>query len=536
MTNKQTVVSGMPSGGNHATRTLEFGADDNWLYISIGSATNIDSDSSRARVVRVDISATLPITYGGASTQVFADGCRNEVGLRMDPFNRLWGVENGLDYLPRFMPEHDYHETNPAERVNIFTQANAGKHYGYPYCWAEGIGENGANVSFPGGMGNGTLWATQNPTADSTITDAWCRSETIGPVWAMQAHTAPLDIRFDTSSQIVQSPGVAAVIALHGSWNRPNPAGARVDYLTLDADYNPTKLTHLVEFPTSSYSTRPVAVARTKCKSHGTCLFVTDDSGNKIFVVGRINAVPTAPTSPTASPTSTPQATAPVTPNVIQVNDDLTVQWELSDDGETLWTNVTNTNAAGWFGFAWNGNGQMTSSTAVLVLDGTFGGDGQSGSSNASQYIGYASITQRNAGSILSTWNTQAANWGYANMTASQVGNTQSLSFSRPVKCASDAPSGCYDIPTDGSDAHLIFACHSSSKGSMADQTMPMHTSRVAYTVNFPATTTPEGATIPSTGPSSSTPDAPTAAGSRTEMSLLCFALIALVSALAFSF
>lgn len=535
MTNKVTVVSGMPAGGSHATRTLEFGADDNWLYISIGSASNIDSDSSRARVVRVDISATLPIAYGGSSTKVFADGCRNEVGLRMDPFNRLWGVENGLDNLPRFMPEHDYHETNPAEKVNMFTQENAGKHYGYPYCWAEGIAENGANASFPGGLGNGTLWATQNPTPTSTMTDAWCRSETIGPVWAMQAHTAPLDIRFDTSSQIVQSPGVAAVIALHGSWNRDVASGARVDYLTLDADYNPTKLTHLVEFPTSSYTTRPVAVARTKCKSHGTCLFVTDDSGNKIFVVGRINTVPTAPFTPTSTPASVPQASAPISPNVIEVTEDLTVEWQLSDDGETLWTNVTNTNAAGWFGFAWNGNGQMTDSTAVLVLDGTFGGSGQSGASNVSQYVGYASLNQRNAASILGSWNTQAANWGYTNITASQVGNTQSLSFSRPMKCASDAPSGCYDIPTDGTPARLIFACHSSSVGNLGTQEMQFHTSRTSYSVTFPVTATPDQPTVPSLTPTSN-PDEPTAAAVRVETSVLFFALIALVAALAFSF
>lgn len=531
MTGQQTVLSGMPAAGNHNTRTLEFGADDNWMYVSIGSKDNIDTDTTRSRVIRVDLTNTLPITYGGNSTQIFADGCRNEVGLRMDPFNRLWGVENGLDNLPRFMPDNDYHETNPAEEVNIFTQENAGKAYGYPYCWSEGIGENGAQYSFPDGMGNGTLWATQNPTTSSTITDEWCRTKTIGPVWAMQAHTAPLDIRFDTSSQIVPSPGVAAVIALHGSWDRNTAAGARVDYLTLDSEYRPTALTHLVEFPTTSYSTRPVAIARAVCKSHGSCLFVTDDTGNKIFVIARTDSTPSTGT-PAAAPVAAPVIAA--SPNIINVSDTLTVQWELTDDGNSVWTSLTNTGARGWFSFAWNGNGRMGGS-AILVLDGTFGGVGQDAAQNVSDYIGYVSLAQRDSNSILSSWNNPTYDWGYTNFTASQVGTTQSLSFTRPLKCASTAGSDCYDIPTDGTPANLIFAYQQNMIGYLGNKTLDRHTDHSTYAVTFPTNVSPDStpAGSPLSPPSL---DEPNGGSGRMETGLLCTALLALVLALVITF
>ena len=503
MTNQQTVVTGLPGGGSHATRTLEFGENDNWLYISIGSAGNIDADSSRSRIVRVDISRTLPIAYSTA--EVFADGCRNEVGLRMDPFNRLWGVENGLDNLPRFKPQNDYTETNPAEEVNIFTQENAGKHYGYPYCWSEGIGEGGANTSFPGGLGNGTLWATQNPTETSNITDAWCREKTLPAKWSMQAHTAPLDIRFDNTSEIVPSPGVAALITLHGSWNRDVTAGARVDYLTLDAEYNPTKLTNLAQFPTTTWSTRPVAIARSKCRSHGSCLFVTDDHGGKIFVIARIQG-PAAPTAPASTPTAPP----PQSPNIIEVGEDLTIHWEITEDGESLWTNVSYTDSRGWIGFAWNENGAMSGTSALLVLDATFGGAGQAGASNISEYIGFASLDDRSASSILGSWNNPSYDWGYTNFSAARNDDHQWVAFTRPLKCASGGPSGCYSIPTDGTTARFIFATHEDDVGVLSSQSLSFHTYRTSGQATFPADAAPTTPSAPNTNAPGSSPDVPT--------------------------
>lgn len=469
LTDRETVVSGMPGGG-HGTRTLEFGDNDTLMYINIGSAGNLDTDSSRSKIIRVNLTSTFPIAYSSATN--FAIGTRNTVGMRIDPQNRLWTVENSIDNLPRFSA--CCHNANPAEKVNIMTQANIGKDYGYPDCFAEGLDEGYDRL--PGAMGPGTVWATYD---NKPKNDSWCRANTIGPAWAMQAHTAPLDINFDTSGLIVPSPGVAAVIALHGSWNRNPDAGVRVDYLTLDKDYNIQSLKHLVEFPRNPRVFRPVSVVRTSCKSHGTCLFVTNDFDNWVYAIGKISS----PNAPTTAPVAVPP---PHSANVIQVNSDTTLTWSISPNGKDLITNITHNNAHGWFGFAWVPNRSM-SGTAVMCLDGTFGGVGQDASTNSSQYLGFVDLSgNRNAQTILGSWNKAEYDWGYTDMHASQDGETQTLIFTRPLQCAANAPSSCYNIPTDGTEANFIFAFHNTITGDLPTLYIEQHTSVATGSVLFP--------------------------------------------------
>ena len=138
----EVVIDGIPGGGSHTTRTLAF--DEAHLYVSVGSAGNVDADSSRARVARFAIEDLGGSAIGFGEGEVFADGLRNEVGLAFDSRGRLWGVENGQDQLRRrdFDPP-DIHEDNPAEELNLF--AETGRFYGYPYCWSE--------FSLPSGQG-----------------------------------------------------------------------------------------------------------------------------------------------------------------------------------------------------------------------------------------------------------------------------------------------------------------------------------------------------------------------------------------------
>ncbi|MGC4064429.1 MAG: PQQ-dependent sugar dehydrogenase [Polyangiaceae bacterium] len=99
LSNRQTVLAGMPNGG-HSTRTLVFDSAGN-LYVSIGSGSNLDPDSSRARILRIDAEKLGGATLALSDASVFADGLRNEVGLRFDASGRLFGVENGSDNLQR---------------------------------------------------------------------------------------------------------------------------------------------------------------------------------------------------------------------------------------------------------------------------------------------------------------------------------------------------------------------------------------------------------------------------------------------------
>jgi hypothetical protein len=460
MTNQQTVITGIPGGG-HSTRTLEFGANDDWIYVSVGSGGNLDPDSSRSRVVRAHLnsSTTLPIEYG--SMQVFADGLRNEVGIRLDPRNRLWGVENGIDYLDRFSTNPPLYYTNPAEEVNIFTQENAGKHYGYPYCWSEGIGENGNTLSFPSGMGNGTVWATNG--ASPTYTDTWCRTQTLPPVWAMQAHSAPLDIYFDKAARLHSGP--VAVIPLHGSWNRPIDfkGGFRVDFLRLDNNYGIQGLETLIAFPKDD-TYRPVAVVRGPCSSYGSCIFITDDySSGKLIAIAEVSqSTPNAAHSPALQP-----SLAPLQGNTLAVTPDITLTYSIRNG--ILRTGLVNTGSSGWLAGGWKSIGNMAGTVPMLLN---------------STHAGFVEITDRTSSAILASWNSPSNDWGYTQIQGSIESGNQVLRFERPLICPEGASNTCVDIVADGTtEIQFIYAYHNTDVGNIETGTLAIHSMRGAVAV-----------------------------------------------------
>lgn len=225
----QQVVTGIPNGG-HVTRTLHFDAQGR-LYVSVGSGSNLDADSRRARLLRYPTNA-LGATSTFADGEVFADGLRNEVGLASDSQGRIWGVENGRDNLQRQDLGSDIHQNNPGEELNLFLEQNAGRFYGYPYCWSE--------FNLPDtGSGPGTQWADPDNT---THDDAWCKNTTnvIRPVLVMQGHSAPLDVRFYAGSAFPTDVVGDAFITFHGSWNRTTATGYKVIRVPFGADGMPS--------------------------------------------------------------------------------------------------------------------------------------------------------------------------------------------------------------------------------------------------------------------------------------------------------
>jgi glucose/arabinose dehydrogenase len=197
----QTVIRDMPQAGAHNTRSMEFDSQ-NRIYVNIGSGTNIDDTPIRSRIIRADYTGTLPINY--ADTEVFANGTRNECGLRVNPITGdLWGAENALEFA-----DDDPRDTNnPADEINIFTEANKGRFYGYPYCYSEGYFANGAGALPTGSMGGGSQHAV-NPA--SGLDDAWCRdpNNVISTSFPVRAHEAPLDLIFYQGTTFQTVPGV----------------------------------------------------------------------------------------------------------------------------------------------------------------------------------------------------------------------------------------------------------------------------------------------------------------------------------------
>ncbi|CAM6125603.1 unnamed protein product [Calypogeia fissa] len=251
-TGEETIIvnisqdeQGDQTAQDHKTRSLAIGTNQ-ILYVSVGSTSNVDTDSFRARIRSFNLTTTIP--NGGfdfvGDGVVFADGLRNEVGLGFDGKGQLWGVENGADQLNRTDLGGDIHNNNPAEELNLFN-GKRGTFYGYPFCWSE--------YNLPKfGTGPGSQWAW--PTLENgTITDSWCKNVTNvrPPELAMQAHSAPLGITFydgtncgtlirnstttmNTSYSLPCEYSGDAFVTFHGSWDRDIPVGYKVVRIAFD--------------------------------------------------------------------------------------------------------------------------------------------------------------------------------------------------------------------------------------------------------------------------------------------------------------
>lgn len=94
----QTVVTNITQvSSGHSTRTLTFD-NEGRLYISVGSFANVDADSYRSRIRRFNVDLQfLPIPFNNG--EIFADGCRNTVGLGWSNSGILYGVDNGADMV-----------------------------------------------------------------------------------------------------------------------------------------------------------------------------------------------------------------------------------------------------------------------------------------------------------------------------------------------------------------------------------------------------------------------------------------------------
>ena len=285
---RRAVVTGISADGSggapggHTTRTLAMDAAGA-MFVSVGSAGNVDEDSYRSRVRDCgDLGEVIdPVPFDECA--VFADGLRNEVGLAFDGRGRLWGVENSADNLMRDDLGGDIHNDNPADELNLLVRGDS---YGYPFCWTAGPGAEFSEA------GEQFAWPSTMEEKD----DAWCRENSRAPALALQAHSAPLGLAFDADGN--------AMVAYHGSWNRDVPTGYKVVVVHFDDDGAPTgEVTDVFAHggAGAKWRVRPVDVVF----DSGGRAIVSDDGAGTILAITRTSATspptpaPTPPTAPT---------------------------------------------------------------------------------------------------------------------------------------------------------------------------------------------------------------------------------------------
>ena len=245
LTGTPEVVAKVPGGGNHWTRTLTFSPDGQKLYVTVGSASNVDVEPSPRATI-------LEMNPDGSGMRPFATGVRNPVGLTFRPGTReLWASVHERDMLgDDLVPDY-------ASRIED------GGFYGWPFAYT------GPNA---------------DPRRKGERPELVAKA--IVPDVLLQSHSAPLGLAFYTGTQFPAEYRGDAFLALHGSLNRKQRTGYKVVRIPI-RDGKPTGgyEDFIVGWSTAEDRPevwgRPVAILPL---SDGSML-VTDDAHNVIWRV-----------------------------------------------------------------------------------------------------------------------------------------------------------------------------------------------------------------------------------------------------------
>ncbi len=187
-------VTDLPSQINHHwTKSLTASAEGRFLYVGIGSNSNI---TERGMIAEVDRAMVWQVDAQTGAHKPYATGLRNPTALAIQPgTGQLWAVVNERDELGPDVPP-DY-----------LTSVREGGFYGWPYSYW------GQNVD-----------PRVRPQDPQKVASA------IAPDYALGSHVAALGVAFSAPAMGGEfADGV--FVGEHGSWNREKPAGYKVVFV-----------------------------------------------------------------------------------------------------------------------------------------------------------------------------------------------------------------------------------------------------------------------------------------------------------------
>lgn len=242
-------VTKLPSEINHHwTKALTASADGRFVYVGIGSNSNI---TERGMMAEQDRAVVWEIDVESGMHRQYATGLRNPTALAIQPGSgQLWAVVNERDELgPNLVPDY-------------LTSVQEGAFYGWPYAY----------------------WGP-NPDPRVRPQDQEKVASTVAPDYSLGSHVAALGLDFSTPAMGAQfAEGV--FIGEHGSWNRSEPVGYKVIFVPFR---NGRPAGEAVDFVTGFFGEdgktrgRPVGVTVDPAGA----LIVADDLSNTVWRVTR---------------------------------------------------------------------------------------------------------------------------------------------------------------------------------------------------------------------------------------------------------
>ncbi|AJD49688.1 glucose/sorbosone dehydrogenase [Isoalcanivorax pacificus W11-5] len=240
-------ITDLPSEINHHwTKALTASPDGRFLYVGIGSNSNITERGMTAEANRAMI---WEIDARTGAHRPYATGLRNPTALTIHPeTEQLWAVVNERDEIgPNLVPDY-------------LTSVREGGFYGWPYAyWGQHVDER---------------VRPQDPAKVAA---------SIAPDYSLGSHVAALGVDFSTPAMGAEFAN-GAFVGEHGSWNRKEPVGYKVIFVPF-SDGRPAG--QPVEFVTGFLGEdgktrgRPVGVA---VDPRG-ALIVADDLANVVWRV-----------------------------------------------------------------------------------------------------------------------------------------------------------------------------------------------------------------------------------------------------------
>lgn len=190
-------VADLPSAINHHwTKALTISEDGRYLYVGIGSNSNI---TERGMEAEVDRALVWQVDAETGAYKPYATGLRNPTALAIQPgTGTLWAVVNERDELGEdLVPDY-------------LTSVQEGGFYGWPYSYF------GQHVD-----------PRVKPQDPDKVASA------IAPDYALGAHVAALGLDF-SSDVMGERYADGVFVGEHGSWNRKNPVGYKVIFVPFE--------------------------------------------------------------------------------------------------------------------------------------------------------------------------------------------------------------------------------------------------------------------------------------------------------------